>query len=104
MTALIDPMPASPTLVKAQSKNGYDLDIHPGWGLVTLCRNGVEHRRDDTGEHGLTWYDALIQKDAFPHRPTPVWTLHIDGPLRSLIYALTPEHGWALIDTKDGFA
>ena len=33
-----------------------------------------------------------------------VWTLHIDGPLRSLIYAFTPPGEWRIIDHKDGFA
>ncbi len=82
----------------------HDAEVHPGFGVVTLCRNGIEHRRDVKGDRTLDWYTAVVRRGCQVHKPTPVWTLHVDGPFRSLIYALTPDHGWTLIDTKDGFA
>lgn len=101
---MFDPVPPVGILELEMTKNGYALDIHPGIGCVTLCRNGVEYRKDAMGKRDLIWFEAVIRREALPHRPTPVWTLHIDGPFRSLLYALTPEHGWALLDAKDGFA
>lgn len=100
---LIDPTSPPAFLERVQGKNKIDQDIHPGFGNVTLCCNGATHTTDATGDRTLNHYDQIIRRTASPHTPTPVWTLHIDAPFRSLIYAFTPE-GWTLIDTKDGFA
>jgi hypothetical protein len=101
---IIDPVSPAPILRTILDKNGYDLDIHPGLGCVTLCRNGVEFKKDEADKRKLNWYQSIIKREALPHKPTPVWTLHIDDPFRSLIYAFTSDRYWVLIDTKEGFA
>lgn len=103
MKVHVDPVGPPAFLEMQQTKNGYDAEIHPGWGLVTLCRNGVEFRRDDAGERTLRWYAQEIRRASMPHEVTPVWTLHIDAPFISSVYAFTPDGRWTLIDTKPGF-
>lgn len=77
--------------------------IHPGFGRVALCRNGVEVATDVTGERDLDWFNRKVKAASVAHR-TPVWTLHIDAPLESTVYALTDTTTWTLIDRKLGFA
>ena len=93
--AFIDPVPAQAVLAGPE--------IHPGFGRVALCRNGVEVAHDVTGEHDLDWYDRKVRQQSTPHQ-TPVWTLHIDAPFESTVYALTDAKTWTLLDRKPGFA
>lgn len=72
--------------------------VHPGFGIVELRVNGAEQLFDTRGQWTIDHYTTHAQQ-------TPgVWTLHIDGPLRSAVYAFTPPDVWTLTDTKDGFA
>lgn len=89
----IDPVPPPERLVGQQ--------IHPGFGVVSLRRDGVEVLRDSKGDLELATYDSWARggPDA-----SPVWTLHIDGPLESYVYALTSDGEWTLIERRDGFA
>lgn len=96
----VDPPPA-PGVLNAGLSN--DTIVHPGFGSVALCRDGVEVMRDATGEKTLSAYEKRIRAHTHPHEPTAVWTLHIDAPFESLIYARTKD-GWTLIERKDGFA
>lgn len=78
-------------------------EVHPGFGVVTLCRNGVEVDRDAKAERDLNWWNRKVARLTVPHQ-TPVWTLHIDAPLESTLYALTGPQTWTLIERKPGFA
>lgn len=93
---IVCPPPPDPVLPE-------DVCPHSGFGVVTLCRDGVELERDLHGERDVKWYTAKAQRGSRPNAAPSVWTLHVDGPLISTIYALT-ENGWTLIERKDGFA
>lgn len=95
LSMFADPTPSAPVLT--------DPDVHPGFGRVALCRDGVEVLTDPTGDKQLDVYTRWVTRATRPHEPTSVWTLHIDAPFVSTIYAYTKD-GWTLIETKDGFA
>lgn len=90
----VDPVPAEAVLSGPE--------VHPGFGVVTLCRNGVEVERDAKGERDLPWWNRLVGRRTVPPE-SPVWTLHIDAPFESTVYALTGPRTWTLIDRKPGF-
>lgn len=77
-------------------------EIHPGFGVVSLCENGVEIARDVDGRHKLRYFtdraESLRGAD-----PRKVFTLHVDGPFESQLYAYGTD-GWVLVDRKDGFS
>jgi hypothetical protein len=49
-------------------------EVHPGFGVVALCRDGVEVANDYTGKRKIDWYTATVRAFAAPHKTTPVWT------------------------------
>jgi hypothetical protein len=79
-------------------------EIHPGFGMVALSRDGVQVAQDVHGEHNVDWYTKQIDKRTLAGEPARVWTLHIDGPLSNEVYAFTADREWTLIERGKGFA
>jgi hypothetical protein len=77
--------------------------IHSGFGVVALCRDGVQIAEDYHGEHNIDWYSRMVDRRTLAGE-APVWTLHIDGPLSSQVYAFTADREWTLIERGKGFA
>ena len=83
-----------PKPVKLELKS----EIHPGFGVVSLLRDG-DYTEDDFGDDAtLADVERIAAAD-----PDHDWRLHISGPLSGQIYQRQPD-GWLFVKIDRGFA
>lgn len=87
----------------ADSRIPRGAEVHPGFGVVALCKDGEQIARDIDGEHNIDWYTRQVDRRTLAGQSI-VWTLHIDGPLSNEVYAFTADREWTLIERGKGFA
>jgi hypothetical protein len=78
-------------------------DIHPGFGVVRLTRDG------ETIEHDV-WGGILVEHyenraDATSRTPDAHdWRLVVEGPLGGVVYQRHAPGEWVAVERLDGFA
>lgn len=76
-----------------------DWDPHPGFGIVTLTRDGVEVRRIVNGVATVADFETLAAED-----PDRDWRFEVYGPLSGAVFQRHDEEKWVLVESNKGFA
>lgn len=78
-----------------------DRDYHPGFGGLTLIKNGIEtiwSPNPASKSKQLSWIDKHILDDE------ATWTLEIDGPMVSFTLIRRSPGVWVVHSSRMGFA
>jgi hypothetical protein len=80
-----------------------DADIHPGFGIVRLTRDGETVEEDLWGgilvEHYENRADATTRADQDPD-----WRLEVHGPMGGVVYQRHAPGEWVAVKRLEGFA
>lgn len=78
-----------------------DWNPHPGFGGVTLTRNGEPVLDDSLAGDALTVQDFEERAAADPEAD---WRFEVHGPLAGAVFQRRGEGRWELIERTEGFA
>lgn len=77
------------------------LDLHPGFGVLALIRDGEHvwssYRPEDS--RTVLGFERQATKD-----PDHDWRIEINGPLSSAVYQRHGKGEWVMVDSGMGFA
>ena len=77
-------------------------DIHPGFGIVVLQRDGEELEQDLWGGILVEHYEN--RADAADPENEHDWRLYVDGPMSGVVYQRHAPGEWHAIEQLPGFA
>lgn len=80
------------------SLHGY---YHPGFGLLTVTRDGEDVICDI---HGDIPRPAMRAENAARKDPDHDWRLRVDGPLNGAVYQRHGQSEWVMVESLRGFA
>lgn len=83
-------------------KLGMKMDIHPGFGIVMLVRDGETLEEDLWGGVLVEHYEN--RADAADPENEKDWRLRVEGPMSGVVYQRHAPRKWVAVERLDGFA
>jgi hypothetical protein len=91
---------------RSSARLNLNANVHPGFGIVALVRDGESVWRDLWGGDDGRGYQrhGRVAEGAARKQPESDWRLRVEGPMYGLVYQRHGANEWYAVERLNGFA